>query len=123
MKNLLGILFITIITGCAEHYHTVRVTSNPSNQPVTVVGYREDNVNLEPEAGLEPNQNTPCEFTFNGKVKTVQVILRKDGSQKIITFQHGVETTEIVRQPVFGLPILAKQTYKLDSTKDVHFDK
>ena len=112
---------LALMTGCATHYHSVEITSNPTAQKFTITAEDKDGkplcpVNMAPNPLLfEPKESrlripeklTPYELTFPGEVWKATITMEfDDGStqEKQVAFPHAITHTALY-DPIIGLPL------------------
>lgn len=124
MRYLTGIV-LSLLMGCTHHYHALRVTSTPSGQHIEVTSGQPVNMPSDQEC------LTPYEIIFPGDTssweceKSAKILVKfDDGStqEKTIFFPH-VDSVEVYKEPMLGLPILSKRTQTESVNREMHFDK
>lgn len=128
MKLLASLASLLLMAGCSQHFHTLRITSEPSGQLVEDCQYEEDSLFGSGEWKIVTNQGwsgidqkrTPYEVTMPGDTKAV--IVTVGGQTKRISFEHGVVQASAFCEPLLGIPLFQVKTHDYLPEKSVHFD-
>lgn len=127
MKLIASLATLILLSGCSQHYHTLKITSEPSAQLVEDLRYHEDGIFsgedkiITSEGWNKFDQmRTPCEVTLSGNTETVTVTV--GGQTKRVSFSHGLTEVRMVCEPVLGLPLLEEKVYGYLPEKSMHFD-
>lgn len=118
----LSYIVLSLLVGCSHHYHALKVTSTPSAQRIEVTSGDPENI-----AQITSGQEclTPYEIVFPGNTWSAKVLIKfDDGStqEKVVNFPH-IDSVEVYKEPILGLPILSKRTQVESVNREMHFDK
>lgn len=127
MKNIFSLAALVLLSGCSQHYHTLKITSEPSAQLIEDIHYQEDGLFSKEEKIITNDgwakidqKRTPYEITLPGETSEVTVTL--GGQTKKVSFAHGLSEVRTVCEPFLGLPLLEEKVYSFQLEKQMHFD-